>query len=131
MGNRAPADGALRRYRVCRPDEIPEGGGVMVDLGDREVGVFRHQGRLHAYANRCLHQGGPVCSGEVIGATRLELDAGGEVIRELLDEADRRLVCPWHGWEYDLATGELAHDRRRRLRRYRVTVEDDVVYVDA
>ena len=72
-----------------------------------------------------------MCSGELVGATRREIGAGGEVIGDVLDEHALRLVCPWHGWEYDLATGEAAHDRRLRLRRFPVTVEDGVVYVDA
>ena len=121
----------VQRYRVCPLSEIPEPGGVMVDIGDREIGVFRHAAQLHAYDNRCIHQGGPVCSGELVGATRRELSAGGEVIGDVLDERELRLVCPWHGWEYDLATGEAAHDRRRRLRAFPVTVEDGIVYVDA
>jgi len=120
----------VQRYRVCPLDEIPEGGGVLADVGDREVGVFRRDGELHAYDNRCIHQGGPVCTGEVIGATRRELARGGEVVREILDDREPRLVCPWHGWEYDLVTGEAAHDRRVRLRRFAVTVEDGVVFID-
>jgi nitrite reductase/ring-hydroxylating ferredoxin subunit len=116
---------------VCPVNEIPEPGGVMVDIGDREIGVFRHEARVYAYDNRCIHQGGPVCSGELVGATRRELDAGGQAIGDVLDEHQMRLVCPWHGWEYDLATGEAAHDRRRRLRSFPVTVEAGVVYVDA
>jgi nitrite reductase/ring-hydroxylating ferredoxin subunit len=121
----------VHRYRVCPLGEIPEAGGVLADIGDREVGVFRHEDRLYAYDNRCIHQGGPVCSGELVGATRRELSQGGEVIRDVLDEHELRLVCPWHGWEYDLATGAAAHDRRHRLRRFPVTVEDGIVYVDA
>jgi nitrite reductase (NADH) small subunit len=121
---------AVQRHRVCALSDIPEPGGVLADLGDREVGVFRHEGRLYAYDNRCIHQGGPVCSGELVGATRRELGPGGEVIRETLDEHELRLVCPWHGWEYHLATGEAAHDRRRRLRRFPVMVEDGIVYVE-
>lgn len=121
----------LRRYRVCRVDEIAEDGGVLADIGGREIGVFRRGGRLYAYDNRCIHQGGPVCSGELVGATRLELGARGEARREIIDDAEMRLVCPWHGWEYDLETGEVVHDRRFRLRRYEVTVEDGTVYVDA
>ncbi len=121
----------VHRYRVCPLSDIPQPGGVMVDLGDREIGVFRHEEQLYAYDNRCIHQGGPVCSGELVGATRRELGAGGEVVGEVLDAHEMRLVCPWHGWEYDLATGEAAHDRRRRLRRFPVTVEDGFVYVEA
>lgn len=121
----------MSRFRICPLTEIPESGGVLADIGDREVGVFRHRGELYAYDNRCIHQGGPVCSGELVGATRRELTDTGEVIRDVLDEEAMRLVCPWHGWEYDLATGEVAHNRRLRLRRFDVTVNDGVVYVDA
>ena len=120
-----------QRYRVASVDEIPDNGGVLADVGDREIGVFKYRGRLFAYDNRCIHQGGPVCSGEVLGATKLVLGERGEAIREILDEDEMRLVCPWHGWEYDLTTGEVIHDRRYRLRRFEVTVEEGVVYVDA
>ena len=119
------------RYRVAEVEAIPEQGGVLADVGGREIGVFKSAGRLYAYENRCCHQGGPVCSGEILGATRLVLGERGEALREILDEGEMRLVCPWHGWEYDLVTGEAAHDRRVRLRRFEVTVEHGVVYVDA
>ena len=121
---------SARRYRVCGVDEIPENGGVLADIGEREIGVFKYRDRLYAYDNRCIHQGGPVCSGEILGATKLELDEDKEVVRQILDEGEMRLVCPWHGWEYDLASGEVVHDRRRRLRRFAVTVEQGIVYVD-
>ena len=29
-------------------------------------------------------------------------------------------VCPWHGYEYDLKTGECVADRRLRLKKYNV-----------
>ena len=122
---------APQRYRVGPVEEIPEGGGVLADIGDREIGTFRLGGKLYAYDNRCLHQGGPVCSGEVLGATKLILDERGEALREILDEAEMRLVCPWRGWEYDLISGELAHNRRLRLRRFEVKVEDGIAYVEA
>lgn len=122
---------AVQRYRVCAVDEIPDNGGVLADVGDREVGVFKYRGKLLAYDNRCVHMGGPVCSGEILGATRVQLNDNQEVVGVTLDEEEMRLVCPWHGWEYDLATGEAAHNHRIRLRRFEVTVEDGIVYVDA
>jgi len=78
----------------------------MVDIGEREIGVFRHEGQVYAYDNRCLHQGGPVCSGELVGVTRRQLGAAGQAIGDVLDEHAMRLVCPWHGWEYDLDSGQ-------------------------
>jgi nitrite reductase/ring-hydroxylating ferredoxin subunit len=123
--------GGERRFRVVPFDEIPERGGVLVDAGGTEIGVFKADGRLYAYENRCAHQSGPVCSGEILGRTELVLDERGEAVAERLDDSEPRLVCPWHGWEYDLTTGEAAHDRRLRLRRFEVTVDDGIVYVDA
>ena len=127
----SPAQESRQRYRVCTVDDVPENGGVLADIGGREVGVFNYAGKLLAYDNRCIHQGGPVCTGELVGATRVELTDGQEVMRVTLDDDEMRLVCPWHGWEYDLATGELAHDRRISLRRFEVSVEDGIVYIDA
>jgi len=119
------------RHRVVPVDEIPEDGGVLVEIGDRDIGIFKVHGELYAYENRCLHQGGPVCTGTILGRTRLVLNDVGEVLREVDDDNEKRLICPWHGWEYELTTGELAHDRRYRLRRHEVLVEDGVVYVEA
>lgn len=120
---------ALQEYRVCSLDEIPDGDGVLGIAGALEVGVFRRGPQLYAYENRCAHQGGPVCTGELLGKTVQILDEGKEVTAEVFDESEMHLVCPWHGWEYDLATGELACDRRLRLRRFDVSVRDGTVYV--
>jgi nitrite reductase/ring-hydroxylating ferredoxin subunit len=38
-------------------------------------------------------------------------------------------VCPWHGYEYDIKTGECAADRRLRLKSYKVVRRGDEIYV--
>jgi nitrite reductase/ring-hydroxylating ferredoxin subunit len=38
-------------------------------------------------------------------------------------------VCPWHGYEYDIKTGECAADRRLRLKKYKVVRKGDEIYV--
>jgi nitrite reductase (NADH) small subunit len=118
-------------YRVAPESEIPERGGVLAILGELEVGVFRVGGQLVAYENRCMHQGGPVCTGEIVGRYEQVLNADGTVAGERFDESEPHLVCPWHGWEYELATGACTADRRFHLRRYPVTVRDGDVYVRA
>ena len=94
-----------------------------------EVGVFRVHGKLVAYENRCRHQGGPVCTGAVMGKLEAVLGPGGTILEERFSEDELHLVCPWHGWEYDLATGECAADRRITLRAFDVREEDGQVYV--
>jgi hypothetical protein len=44
-------------------------------------------------------------------------------------ETETHFVCPWHGYEYDLATGECAADRRRRLRKFDVVTKEEAFYV--
>ena len=39
------------------------------------------------------------------------------------------LRCPWHGWEFDLETGDMVADRKFRLRKYDVVEKDDGIYV--
>jgi nitrite reductase/ring-hydroxylating ferredoxin subunit len=116
-------------YRVGPADMIPERGGVLAVAGDVEVGVFRVDGQLRAYENRCRHQGGPVCTGEILGRYEAVLSADGTVAGERFVDDQARIVCPWHGWEYDLASGTCTADPRFALRRFEVSVREGDVYV--
>ncbi|WP_028923573.1 Rieske (2Fe-2S) protein [Pseudonocardia acaciae] len=120
---------AAVRVRVGSVHEFAEGHRVLVPHGRYAVGVFRVDGEFRAYRNVCLHQGGPVCEGRYFPLMTAVVDAGGRALGERYDESEPHLVCPWHGWEYDLRTGEFCGDRRRRLRSYPVTVEGEDVYV--
>jgi nitrite reductase/ring-hydroxylating ferredoxin subunit len=44
---------------------------------------------------------------------------------------ETHFVCPWHGYEYDIKTGECVSDRKLKLRRYKVVQKGDDVYVVA
>jgi len=116
-------------YHVGPLDLIPERGGVLAVAGDVEVGIFRVDGGLRAYENRCRHQGGPVCTGEILGRYEAVLNPDGTVAGERFVDAEPRLVCPWHGWEYDIETGACAGDRRRKLRRYETLERQGSLYV--
>jgi nitrite reductase/ring-hydroxylating ferredoxin subunit len=115
---------------VCRERDIRERAGVLVELDGREVGIFKLDGRLVAYENRCVHQGGPVCTGRIAGRYVELIDADGYSRGERLREQEPRLICPWHGWEFDLATGQCMVDRRRWLRRHALEVRDGDVYLE-
>jgi nitrite reductase/ring-hydroxylating ferredoxin subunit len=47
------------------------------------------------------------------------------------DDSEMHFVCPWHGWEYDIKTGQCIGDRRQYLRKYVVVERDDDVFVIA
>jgi nitrite reductase (NADH) small subunit len=116
-------------YRIGRLADIPERGGVLAVAGDVEVGVFRVRDGLRAYENRCRHQGGPVCTGEILGRYEAVLGPDGTVAGERFVDDEPRIACPWHGWEYDLESGRCAADPRFALRRFRVSVREGDVYV--
>jgi nitrite reductase (NADH) small subunit len=114
---------------VCPADGLPEGQRRLVTVDGTTIGVFRQGGHLYAYENQCVHQGGPVCYGQVVGKVEAVLGVDRDVVVERFSEAETHLVCPWHGYEYDLRTGECAADRRLRLRRYQVLERGADVYV--
>src|SRR5262245_5869926 len=113
-----------RRWPVARSEELPPGGRIIVELDGRSVGVFNVNGTLVAVLNVCPHQLAPICRGRVTGTTlpgppgEFRWGREGEI-----------LACPWHGWEFDLLTGEALADNRRRLRLYPVEVEAGTIFV--
>jgi nitrite reductase (NADH) small subunit len=118
------------RYRVGELSAIPERSCVLVRAGDVEVGVFKLRGALYAYENRCRHQGGPVCRGDVL-ARQEEVIGEGGVSLGLVESGDRLdIACPWHGWEYDVETGRNIADPTIRLRSFPVYEEAGEVFVE-
>jgi nitrite reductase/ring-hydroxylating ferredoxin subunit len=114
----APCWLEVARYVVAAVDELPEGGRVIVEVAGRSIGVFRSGGRYYALRNRCPHQGGPLCKGHLLGS--LSSNGPGDFDYD----PDRRLLeCPWHGWEFDLETGQSWFDpARTRVKAYPVEV---------
>jgi nitrite reductase (NADH) small subunit len=104
----APAPGAVR----------------IVEIGAHRVAVFCVDGRFHALADRCPHRGAPLCSrGQVV--TGIELRNG-----ELATGLPNALVrCPWHKWDFEIATGRCAVHERLRVRRYSVRTDGDELVV--
>ena len=109
----------MGRYTVATVDEIGPGGRKIVEVAGRSIGVFNVGGEFFALRNRCPHQGGPLCEGYLIG---LVLSARPGEYRYLRD--GEMLRCPWHGWEFDVRTGQSWFDPARvRVRRYDVLIE--------
>ena len=107
-------------------DRFAEGKFVIIDAGRHSVGIIRlRSGELKAVRNWCPHKGAPICKG-IVGGTwppsppgELRFERAGEV-----------LVCPWHGFEYDLNDGcEMYRAVPTRLRFFPVAVRDGTVYV--
>lgn len=91
----------LRRYVGPKASDIPVGGRYVGDFGGKRIGILNVDGRFHAFLDRCPHLGGPLCRGEVIGLVYAKGPG------QLCFDPDRKmLTCPWHGWEFDVETGQ-------------------------
>lgn len=109
----------MARHVVAAVGEIADGGRKLITVEGRNIGVFNVKGEYFALLNRCPHAGAELCRGTVIGfATSDEpgeyrLERGGEFLR-----------CPWHGWEFEIRTGQSWFDPKKvRTRTYKTSVE--------
>jgi nitrite reductase/ring-hydroxylating ferredoxin subunit len=116
---------------VGKASEFNEGDRRIVYLGDREVGLFRHDGRFYAYSNYCLHQGGPACEGLTIAKVEERIRPDQTSAGLYFSDTEMHFVCPWHGYEYDMKTGECVSNRKLKLREYPVIQKGDDIYVVA
>ena len=104
----------MPRHIIAPVSEIPPGGRLIVELDNRSIGIFNVGGRFYAIRNTCPHAGGRLCEGPVSGLVTSERP--GEYRYRRVGEIIR---CPWHGWEFDLTTGQSWFDpMRTRVRSY-------------
>jgi nitrite reductase/ring-hydroxylating ferredoxin subunit len=94
--------------RIASMSEIPAGEGRMYQVHGRQVAVFNVAGQFHAIDNVCEHQGGPLAEGELDGCV---------------------VTCPWHGWTYDVTSGQSPDDPDTRVARFIVKIEGSDVLV--
>jgi nitrite reductase/ring-hydroxylating ferredoxin subunit len=115
------------KQTVCHKDELALGQMKPAQLGPIRVVVVRAMdGSLHALAAKCLHQGGPLDRGKLYEHTVTTSDVG-----EYVMEAGREILkCPWHGYEYDIRTGQTVFDETRCLPTFATREEGDQVVVE-
>lgn len=107
------------QHIVGRVEDFPPDTRRTVEVMNRMITIFRVGDDFYGIRNRCPHQGGPLQAGRVV----LPVDSDGPGDMRMRSDRPPRVACPWHGWEYDLATGEsFAGGRDPGIRAYEVTV---------
>lgn len=94
--------------KVAKVNEIPTDTGKLVEVEGCEIALFNLNGEIKAINAVCPHQGGPLHEGGLHGD---------------------KVMCPWHGWEFDVNTGKCGVNERFDVDPYKVKVEGDDVLV--
>lgn len=109
----------MARHVVATVGEIPPGSRKLLTIAGRDIGIFNIGGDYFALLNRCPHQGGALCQGTLVGL--VTSTTPGEFTYNRRGEM---LKCPWHGWEYDVRTGQSWCDPEdTRAKMYPVSVQ--------
>jgi len=108
----------MAKHIVGTVAEIPLKGRKLVEVAGRTIGIFNLGGEFFALRHRCPHQGGPLCDGPLGSCVtssvpgQYDVSRSGEILR-----------CPWHGWEFDVRTGQSWFDPKAvRVRSYEIEV---------
>src|SRR5581483_1794891 len=86
----------------------PEGEAREFAFGDKTICIANINGEITAMDNVCLHRGGPIGQGVIEG---------------------NKVVCPWHGWEWDAKSGEASHNPKAKLAIYNLEIKDGEVRI--
>ena len=102
----------MAKVIVGKTSDIPEGKMTHITAGGKEILVANVNGRYYATSNICTDAGA-------------ELHDGGEL-------NGKELTCPWHGSKWDITTGDLIWfpQKLQSLGSYKITLEDDTIYVE-
>jgi nitrite reductase (NADH) small subunit len=96
--------------RVATKSELPVAGETReFPVGEKVICIANVNGKLAAMDNLCLHRGGSLGQGCV--------ERG-------------KVICPWHGWQWDPITGAAVEDSNLRLKVYDLKLEGDDVLVN-
>ena len=97
------------KVRVASVSEIPPGTSRELTAGGRVVALYNVEGQFHALDGVCPHAGGPLGQGALQG---------------------KLVTCPWHGWQFDVTTGQHCLNTNLMHTSFAVTVEGNDVYVE-
>ena len=109
----------MAKHLVCRISELPPGERRIIEVEGRSIGVFNIRDSFYALRNACPHQGAPLCLGKVKGTMKSPRPHAYDYVMD-----EQVLVCPWHCWEFDVATGRsVFNPHKTRVKTYEVTLE--------
>jgi len=114
----------MRDVVIGKVAAFPDPGRKVVEIDGAEVGVFCQNGRFTAFENVCPHMGGPVCQGKIIARVQEVIAHDKTSLGLAFSKEETNVVCPWHGYEFNISTGQHQGNPRLRLRPVKIEIVD-------
>ncbi|HEY4774249.1 MAG TPA: Rieske (2Fe-2S) protein [Xanthobacteraceae bacterium] len=112
----------MREVNIGAASEFGDPGRKVIAFENFEVGVFKLGGEFYAWLNHCPHMGGPACQGKIIPKVDEVIAADRTSKGMAFSKTQLNVVCPWHGYEFDIRSGRHAGNSTMRLRPMAVRV---------
>ncbi len=94
--------------KAAKTEDLGPSSAKVIEVAGKTLALCNVDGKFYAMDNTCLHRGGPIGEGSIDGTT---------------------VTCPWHGWQYDITTGQATMNPSAKLTCYETKVEGDDVLV--
>lgn len=99
----------MTKCKLADKKDIPTGKSVMVKTPKgKEIAIFNIDSQFYALENVCPHQGGPLGEGDI---------------------EDSCVTCPWHGWQFDIKTGNCVNMPGEEATKIAIEVDGDSIYL--
>ena len=119
----------MSEVNIGKISSFEDPGRRVVEINGIQIGVFRLDGEFYAYENRCPHLGGPACQGKLLPRVLEAVSKDRKSEGRVFSRNDLNVVCPWHGFEFDIRTGAHVAISRYRLRRVSVRTDRGNVFL--
>ena len=119
----------LNEVSIGRADAFPDPGRKVIELDGIEIGIFKYNGVFTAFENICPHLGGPACQGLMLPRTIDDISEDNVHLSRSFSKHQHNVICPWHGMEFDVSTGEHVTTKTLRLRKVAVRIEEGELLV--
>jgi nitrite reductase/ring-hydroxylating ferredoxin subunit len=110
---------------------LPQGKPKIVKVKEITIAIYQLKGKYFAYLDSCPLQGGPAYECKLLKRSVCEVNETGNRVSPHEDEARPSILCPWHGFDFDLDTGVSSANRKLRLRKYEVVDEGDSIALES
>ena len=99
----------MAKIKVAKISEFNDKSSKLVNANGKEIALFKINNQFFAIDNMCLHMGGSLSEGEI---------------------ENNNVTCPFHGWQFDVKTGNNVMPGVGKVNTYKVIIEKEEIFID-